>query len=392
MGEEREVALDEKMSADEGIQPDWLAVGKSFKRPPSERREKGLSWPSEFLSATTRSDGESTSSSQNRKLNRKRKHEKKKRKKKKKKESKKRRLREGESISEEDDNLDSDSEDEQALTENRNGNALKQQIGKERLRSKDEMSLSLTKSWSIDARPDRSTLMYGKLYNREVPLYRGELNHRDGRRRKWWDSKNESGWGGRYYSPAARKTICAITEMEQLWLNAKRRRRDLKDRKNTAAGNHSPPILESTFLPLPAALPCDKADDDSEFVIETPEQSIMRKTKEFNEETRNNPKNVFSWLSYAKFLSHSPAYTEKRLAVLQSGVHENPGSVVLWLMFLQGTAAIEPNEQVRRLFIFYCYSQTLPTHAFSGVLHSTSEQTAFLPFLFNCHQGYGSPV
>ncbi len=383
------------MSADEGIQPDWLTVGKSFKRPPFERREKGSSWRSEFLSATTRSDGESsTSSTQTRKLDRKRKHEKKKRRKRKKKESRKRRLREGEYISKEDDNLDSDSEDEQALSDNRRVIAMKQQqIGKDRLRSKGDTSQSLTKAWSIDARPDRSILMYGKLYNRDVPLYNdGELNRGDGRRRKWLDNKNESGWGRRYYSPATRKMICAITETEQLWMNAKRRRKNFKDRNNTAAGNYSPHILESTFLPLPAALPCDKTDDDgSEFIIESAEQSFMRKTKEFNEETRNNPKNVFLWLSYAKFLSHSPAYTEKRLAVLQSGLHENPGSVVLWLMYLQAMAAIEPNEQVRRCLLsdtaYPCFQWVVLHYP-----HLRSDASLIIPFLFNCREGYGSPV
>ncbi len=339
------------MSAEEDIQPDWLTVGKSFKRPPSERREKGPSKSSAFLAASIAgSDDESTSSSQNRKHHRRhhRKHEKKRTKKK-----KKRRIREGErSIPQDDDYLDTDSEDEQALAENKRGNALKAQIvGRERSRRRDEvnMNLSPTKVWSIDARPDRYALMYDKLYNKDVPLYHGESNHVGRRRRhEWWGSKNESGWGGRYYGPAALKILSAVTETEQLWLNAKRRRRrnDFKDRNNTIAAGNSP-ILELTFLPLPATLTCnDGYKEDSEFVTETMEQSIMRKTKEFNEQTRNYPKNVFVWLSYAKFLSRYPTYTEKQVAVLQSGVRENPGSVVLWLMFLQVTTVMEPNEQV----------------------------------------------
>ncbi len=353
------------MSANENIQPDWLTVGKSFKRPPSERREKGSSSSLAFLAVANGSEDESTScSSQNKKLNRRRqrKHEKEKRKTKKKKSKKMRRLNEGESIFQADDNLDSDSEDERALAKNKRNNALKQQIGQERIRRKDEMSLGPTKLWSIDARPDRSTLMYGKLYNKDVPLYHGELSHGGGRRRKWWDSKNEYGLGGRYYGPAARKIMGAINETEQLWLNTKRRRRNFKQDRNTSSTAENSPILESTFLPLPpAVLPRDdqsndQSNDDTEFVTETVEQSIIRKTKEFNEETRSNPTNVLSWLSYAKFLSHSPAYTEKRLAVLRSGVRENPGSVVLWLMFLQATAAIEPNEQV--CLVFFVFTAT----------------------------------
>ncbi len=368
LGKEREIERDVKMSANEDTKPDWLTVGKSFKRPPSEKREKGSPSSLTFLPVGNGSDGDSESisrTSKKQKPNRRRHHNHKSDKKKKKKKMKQmRRLEEGEFTYHIGDNLDSDSEDERALAKNRRTNALKQQIGKERIRRRDdETSLGPTKLWSIDARPDRSTLMYGKLYNREVPLYHGELSyHGSGRRRKWRDSENEYGSRGRYYGPAARKIMATSTEMEQLWLN-KKRRRNLKDNTITSSVEEvTSPIFELPYVPLPlATLPYGSGqlndESDVDFVTETVEQSMMRKTKEFNEETRNNPTNVLSWLSYAKFLSQSPAYRDKRLDVLRSGVRENPGSVVLWLAFLQETAAIEPNEQV----CLHCATILLPS-------------------------------
>lgn len=68
------------------------------------------------------------------------------------------------------------------------------------------------------------------------------------------------------------------------------------------------------------------------------EEYIFRRTKEFNEKTRHNPKDIELWLSFVKFQDESfkmqrrknpTAITEKKLAILDKALYYNPNNAAL---------------------------------------------------------------
>eukprot|EP00002_Diphylleia_rotans_P025590 TRINITY_DN5063_c0_g1_i6.p1 TRINITY_DN5063_c0_g1~~TRINITY_DN5063_c0_g1_i6.p1 ORF type:complete len:606 (+),score=112.85 TRINITY_DN5063_c0_g1_i6:1288-3105(+) len=103
----------------------------------------------------------------------------------------------------------------------------------------------------------------------------------------------------------------------------------------------------------------EKADEgEEEEEGETYEVYITRKTKELNQKTREQPKNIDAWIELAKFQEEFLSFHgrlgqgslfEKQISIYERALMENPESEDLWIAYLKLCSVfLEPTKALKR--------------------------------------------
>lgn len=199
------------------------------------------------------------------------------------------------------------------------------------------------KDYQLDAHGDRDILVYKSLYRKHVPLfYRHQI--------RIWSSKQGKSIGSIFSFIHMEEEDAIMDEKlrEGRYWSAKfaslERRKDFRrlkiliDSSKHRAGKHSP----LDFVPLEDS----NAQEESEYRLqeESWDGYIIRKTKDFNQLTRERPQDESLWIAFANFqdelikaASKKAAVqqaVEKKIAVLEKALEVHPCSEDLWLLFL----------------------------------------------------------
>jgi hypothetical protein len=95
--------------------------------------------------------------------------------------------------------------------------------------------------------------------------------------------------------------------------------------------------------------------DDENQQGETLEQYTYRRTREFNEKTKQDPYHIETWLEFIEFqgefsalqkYKNNASISEKKLAIYEKALHYNPNSVTLLCGHLRESAVIHPASKV----------------------------------------------
>ncbi|KAL2629502.1 hypothetical protein R1flu_014188 [Riccia fluitans] len=216
-----------------------------------------------------------------------------------------------------------------------------------------DLNESLPKEYYFDSRGDRDNLAFGSLYRMDVARYRREdifsgLHGITGlpprRRKNLLDAEGDGivqdeaiKNAGRYWSPK-------FSSLER-----KRKMRHLSFSKDRGGSkSHQPGVsaLED-FIPLDIEEAPKKASSETEIrdVGETWQEYVTRKTREYNEQTRERPHDESLWISFANFQDELIQTTdkkavvqqavEKKIAVLEKALHLHADSEDLLLLYLE---------------------------------------------------------
>ncbi|KAI5059254.1 hypothetical protein GOP47_0025573 [Adiantum capillus-veneris] len=218
-----------------------------------------------------------------------------------------------------------------------------------RLRGKSKRWVDLdNKDFQFDARGDRDNLVYDSLYRKDVPLfYRHQI--------RIWSSKlgrsihsqfgfihleeddivmDEKLREGRYWS-------AKVTSLE--------RRKDFRRLKISL--HVSKPKAKTHFLLPPGDfISLEDLDAQEELKAnctlqeESWDDYVIRKTKEFNQHTRERPQDESLWIAFANFQDElikaatkkaaAQQAVEKKIAILEKALEMHPFSEDLWLLYL----------------------------------------------------------
>ncbi|TVU28721.1 hypothetical protein EJB05_20251 [Eragrostis curvula] len=213
------------------------------------------------------------------------------------------------------------------------------------------------KDYYVDAKGDHDNLAFGSLYRMDVARYKPQsmLGARDFNRFRFYnwglgsshmdldsdldglDSKVRA--GGRYYSAKY-----AVFE----------RNKGFKHLKVLKSDAFSMPTED--FLPLDTvSLPVKNTNVEHE-LEESWEDEILRRTKEFNKMSRENPHDEKVWLAFAQFqdkvASTQPQKaarlqtTERKISILENAVDLNPGNEELLLYLLKSYGERDSTESL----------------------------------------------
>ncbi|KAL8153533.1 hypothetical protein V2J09_011293 [Rumex salicifolius] len=204
-----------------------------------------------------------------------------------------------------------------------------------------------SKDYYVDSRGDPDNLVFGSLYRLDVPRY------------KLYNSLQKVEGHDRTYSRSYRKGLFFVEESDvnsldsqlkscgRYWSAKYSALERHKDMKKVRISSLEKPIDDSTdyFIPL---LDRDNSNDPSSEpaeVEESWEDEVLRKTKEYNKMTRENPNDVKLWMDFANFQDKLANLQpqkgarlqifEKKISILEKATEINPYDEDLLLSLLK---------------------------------------------------------
>ncbi|MCO5592056.1 hypothetical protein L7F22_046050 [Adiantum nelumboides] len=204
------------------------------------------------------------------------------------------------------------------------------------------------KDFQFDARGDRDNLVYDSLYRKHVPLfYRHQIKIWSDKRGRSINSDfgfihleeddivmDEKIRGGRYWS-------AKVASLE--WQKDFRRLKIFVNALKPKAKTHFllPP---GEFISLEDSDAQEELKASCTLQEESWDGYVIRKTKEFNQHTRERPEDESLWIMFANFQDElikaatkkaaAQQAVEKKIAVLEKALEIHPFSEDLWLLFL----------------------------------------------------------
>lgn len=204
------------------------------------------------------------------------------------------------------------------------------------------------KDYQFDARGDRDNSVYDSLYRKHVPLfYRHQITLWSCKQGKSthslfgfidleednvvMDDKLREGryWSAKFASLERRKDF--------------RRLKILVHSSKPKAKRHSLPP-SSEFIPIEELDAQEEAKASCTIQEESWDGYVIRKTKEFNQHTRERPHDESLWIAFANFQDElikgatkkaaAQQAVEKKISVLEKALEIHPFSEDLWLLFL----------------------------------------------------------
>eukprot|EP00698_Gefionella_okellyi_P006872 TRINITY_DN1657_c0_g1_i1.p1 TRINITY_DN1657_c0_g1~~TRINITY_DN1657_c0_g1_i1.p1 ORF type:complete len:991 (-),score=223.69 TRINITY_DN1657_c0_g1_i1:7-2979(-) len=123
--------------------------------------------------------------------------------------------------------------------------------------------------------------------------------------------------------------------------------------------------------------PTPRDNQESSAPVETPEQLVLQRAKEFAQRTRSSPHHLETWLEYVAFqdeylpfVKSDSAVTEKKISILQKALAENPGSVTLLTTMLNLGKQLWDADKLLNM-----WQQTVAAHP-----HSVALWTSYIAF------------
>lgn len=216
---------------------------------------------------------------------------------------------------------------------------------------------SANKEYYFDSRGDRDNLAFGSLYRMDVARY------------KLFDGSKSSGFNYNAHLCSNMRSWEFDRDNDVNALESKLRSEGrywsakyaaLEHHKNfkrfrIVAPKESAPEIGADFIPLPdEPTSSDGQPRDSSLVEESWEDEVLRKTKEFNRMTREQPYNEKIWLEFANFQdkveSRQPQRgarlqtLEKKISILEKAAELNPDNEELLLALMNAYQRRDDND------------------------------------------------
>ncbi|KAL3687491.1 hypothetical protein R1sor_013800 [Riccia sorocarpa] len=216
-----------------------------------------------------------------------------------------------------------------------------------------DLNESLPKEYYFDSRGDRDNLAFGSLYRMDIARYKrqdvfmgpqGFCGQPYRRRKTFLDAEGDGIVQDEVMKNAGRYWAPKYSSLER-----KRKMRHLsvyKDRLRSKSHHHGIPSLEE-FIPLEVEEAPKDASSETEKrdAGETWQEYVTRKTREYNEQTRERPHDESLWISFANFQDELIQATdkkavvqqalEKKIAILEKALHLHADSEDLLLLYLE---------------------------------------------------------
>mmetsp|Transcript_37311 Transcript_37311/g.105267 ORF Transcript_37311/g.105267 Transcript_37311/m.105267 type:complete len:1342 (-) Transcript_37311:420-4445(-) len=238
----------------------------------------------------------------------------------------------------------------------------------------------------FDTHGDKDNLAYDSLYRGETPAYRSLVQGRSrhklgvyGRHGPACDTSLAEGAGSgikaqRYFSASQARQERDRSSVRTRFHRSNPASRPPGQRQQQRGGESgwagsiaSPQTGHRLQLPLPAVLPVEAGTEGSVepngveavAVMESVEEYIRRRTREFNEAVREEPWNLQAWLDYAAFQDQAVmlrqtrklhlaevSVAEKKLSILEKALQHIPSSEKLLLAFMDAMSVMATRPQL----------------------------------------------
>ncbi|KAL4578898.1 hypothetical protein LXL04_015029 [Taraxacum kok-saghyz] len=220
--------------------------------------------------------------------------------------------------------------------------------------AKETTSSSATKEYYFDSRGDRDNLAFGCLYRMDVARYKLFHGSKSSGFNSNFHSSNTRSWG--FDGDNDVSSLDTKLRSEGRYWSAKyaalEHHKNFK-RLRIIAPKDSTPETTTDFVPLSDESTSFNGQDSS-LVEESWEDEVLRKTKEFNIMTREQPHNEKFWLEFANFQdkveSRQPQrgarlqILEKKISILERAVEVNPDNEELLLALMSAYQRRDNND------------------------------------------------